>query len=524
MSDIGIAELGITLEEIDTKNNSPYASATTLQATEQYHDTSQPLTHPEKPTNIALIEELTKNKGIIPYSKFMEIALFGPDGYYSSGKAKIGEVGEEGTGDFMTSPEASGLFGASLGQAAKKVWETMGKPNTFRIIEMGAGRGTLADTMLYWLERTEPEFYKTIKYTILEYGDLIKKQQAKIRNPEKVEWVQGSAFTMPFSNVEGVLVSNELPDAFPVERVVRRDGEIRQVYVTLKEKTEEETEDRWVEVLGEPSEEVKSYIEQYGVEIQEAVEEPINLNAAKFQTEVDRALKKGAIITIDYGDDGPVGVRDNHTLRIYSEEIAAETDPAVAYTRAGDVDITASVNFAVLKQIAAADGLSIDFDTSQFIFLEANGLGDPRKMLADVVSNIKSFSELLSIRDDLKHMDELFLSDGSGGFFTLVTTKGITPLRFEQTAHRDPEQSIMPSVRLKIGKPNERLLLQNAGSGYATTDNDGYLDIRISLLDPSNRIAFRAYLENGDAIFDSHNKDQMKEVIENSGYVYDLED
>lgn len=156
-------------------------------------------------TTTLLIKEIEQAGGKIPFSRFMAVSLFGPDGYYSSGKARIG-AGDEERGDFTTAPESSELFGASLGQAARRVWESLGKPETFRIIEMGAGSGTLADSLLHWTKELDPEFYKAIHYTILEYGDLIAKQKKNIRDKEKVEWAQGSATEIPFADVEGVFI------------------------------------------------------------------------------------------------------------------------------------------------------------------------------------------------------------------------------------------------------------------------------------------------------------------------------
>lgn len=82
----------------------------------------------------------------IPYSQFMGESLYGEDGYYSAAHAKI-------RGHFITSPELSEGFNASMGEASRKVWEAMGTPRTFSIVEMGAGNGTMAKDILAWAKQ-----------------------------------------------------------------------------------------------------------------------------------------------------------------------------------------------------------------------------------------------------------------------------------------------------------------------------------------------------------------------------------
>jgi SAM-dependent MidA family methyltransferase len=66
-----------------------------------------------------------------------------------------------------------------------KVWEAMGRPATFNVVEMGAGNGTLAKDFLVWARENEPEFYDALRYNIVEYGDLIKNQQERISGSVK---------------------------------------------------------------------------------------------------------------------------------------------------------------------------------------------------------------------------------------------------------------------------------------------------------------------------------------------------
>ena len=298
-----------------------------------------------------LIEDAIRdNHGRVPYSRVMDISLLGPDGYYSAGKADIREdVREEG--DFLTFPTRE-PFNQSVGESVVKVWEAMGRPDTFQVIEMGAGTGIMAKDMLVWARENNPEFYSALSYVILEYGDLREKQQATIGEdkregidrdrqitPEenasdlvKVQWVQGAATELEthFRDVEGVFLSNELPDTFPAEFVKKIGGAVKQKYVTLEN-------DQWVEVWDDPSEEVSEYIATYEIVLAEnSVEEPINLNAAKWQKQMDKALRRGAVITIDYGKNGETNEdADRLARRIFPRPPHGQNE-RVEYSNAGN--------------------------------------------------------------------------------------------------------------------------------------------------------------------------------------------
>ena len=87
-----------------------------------------------------IIADRIKKEGPISFRDFMEMALYYPGyGYYASADTEIG-----GCGDFYTSSHVHPVFGALIGKQIAEMWEVMEKPNSFHIIEMGAGRGYLA--------------------------------------------------------------------------------------------------------------------------------------------------------------------------------------------------------------------------------------------------------------------------------------------------------------------------------------------------------------------------------------------
>ncbi len=100
-----------------------------------------PAPSPEALAHSAKLCELIRNDiaaqgGWIPFSRFMELALYAPGlGYYTAGARKFGEAG-----DFITAPELSILFGRTV---ARQLVEVM-QASTPHILELGAGSGKLA--------------------------------------------------------------------------------------------------------------------------------------------------------------------------------------------------------------------------------------------------------------------------------------------------------------------------------------------------------------------------------------------
>jgi hypothetical protein len=82
----------------------------------------------DNPTAQRLEQAIHEAGGAIPYSQFMGESLFGEDGYYSAGKARI-------RGHFITSPELSEGFNTSMGEATRKVWDAMGAPKPSRVLQ-----------------------------------------------------------------------------------------------------------------------------------------------------------------------------------------------------------------------------------------------------------------------------------------------------------------------------------------------------------------------------------------------------
>ena len=150
--------------------------------------------------------------GAIPFSEFMSLALYGEDGFYSS----TGRAGRRG--DFITSPEVGPLFGAVLARYIDSVWNKLGSPDNFTIVEVGAGPGTLARSIL----AAAPQCLASGSYMAVEIS-----ASQRDSHPEGVT----SLADMPTRIDNGVIIANELLDNLPFELWVYDDG-WREAYIT----------------------------------------------------------------------------------------------------------------------------------------------------------------------------------------------------------------------------------------------------------------------------------------------------
>ena len=309
-----------------------------------------------------IIEEMQKQGNRLTNAQFMEVALFHPKSGYYTTQPRIG-IGQ----DFETAA-SDPLFGIDMARQIAQMWESMDRPKDFKIVEIGAGTGTLAKRILDHMKYRFPAFYDTLQYIIVDISPGLKNQQREILKDyqDKVRQIEGTAFDLSrLNNITGAFISNELPDAFPVHRItVDKEGDFREIYVTWKE-------GRYQEELGDISDpgiaEYISMVVQEGVELKSGMELPVNLGLFKWQQELSRSLAKGYIITVDYG---------GKSKDIYSQDKPAvwggkarRLDMPSIYdylSRGIAVDITSLVDFGIIAKAGEQRGIdAIDMLTQQ---------------------------------------------------------------------------------------------------------------------------------------------------------------
>jgi len=305
-------------------------------------------------------ERLREAGGTLSFAEYMHYALYAPGlGYYSAGATKFGAAG-----DFVTAPEISPLFGRVVARQCAEVLAALGSAS---ILELGAGSGRLAIDVLGKLADLDrlPE-----EYLILEVSaDLAERQQKAIaaERPDladRVRWLE----QLPESH-RGVILANEVLDALPAERFVRRDT-LRQLRVRAAGNGFEFVEAEAPAVLRAAVATIESDL---GGPLADGYTSEVSLAAPGFVADVLAPLTDGVALFFDYGFArreyySPDRLRG--TLRCHFRHHAHD-DPLIL---AGIQDITAWVDFTTIASAGIDAGASVAGFTNQAAFLLAGGL------------------------------------------------------------------------------------------------------------------------------------------------------
>jgi SAM-dependent MidA family methyltransferase len=339
---------------------------------------------PGHPDLIAAIAKEIRKFGPVPFARFMELALYHPQfGYYMRLGEKEDAEGPRGTlvgedrigwsGDYYTSSDVHPILAGSLAKQIAQMDELLGRPSPLVVIEMGAGKGQLARDLLAAYHKLSGSLFERLHYVIIERSPAMQESQRRhltpwLSRPGRVSWLS-SVTELGTESVVGVLFSNELVDAFPVHRLRVQDGQPQEVFVGYDDR-------RFSEELRPLSADLEEYLRRLstmGVTLPEGARAEINLQAVAWMKEVSAALRRGFVITIDYGHIvqdlyGP----DRHggTLLCYYHHLASE-DP---YRRVGLQDMTAHVDFSTLAAVGEETGLHVTGFTNQMSFLIGLGV------------------------------------------------------------------------------------------------------------------------------------------------------
>jgi SAM-dependent MidA family methyltransferase len=311
----------------------------------------------------------------------MEAALYDPEfGYYT--RADLKRWGREG--DYRTSAERSELFAATFARYFAKLYEELGRPSQWSIIEVGAGDGSFARRVQRALEEEYPRIFEATRYHISE-----------IHNVSRP--IRGSNPILYFSN--------ELLDAFPVHRV-SDEGEL---YVTL------DSDNRFTWSVGPHSTpRLTEFLDEHSLKLAPGQTIEINLAIDGWLTSVAANVEHGYIITVDYGAEAaelydPV-LRPDGTLRAFSRHGFVDD----VLSAPGEYDITSSVNWTQVKATGERLGLKVvEFD-SQDRFLLRAGLLDA---LARRLKQMEKASDQLRLTTDAR---EMILPGGMASSFQVL--------------------------------------------------------------------------------------------------------
>jgi len=361
-----------------------------------------------------IVEQITKSpEQRITFAEFMELALYHPQqGYYATNQS-----GKGIQSDFFTSSHLGADFGELLAQQFAQMWEILGRPNPFTLIEMGAGQGLLVQDILRYLNKHHFACFEALRYIIVEKSLALAAEQQRRFGKFAESWGSLSWKTweeIPKDSIVGCCFSNELVDAFPVHQVVRVGETLQEIYVNPS----------FQETISELStSKLLEYFENVDVNLAaqnypEGYRSEVNLQALDWLETVSDRLHQGYLLTIDYGYSAQryySPTRTHGTLQCYYQH-AHHSNP---YLAIGRQDITAHVNFTALERWGEQFGLQNIGLTQQGLFLMALGLGD---RLSALSNSDQSLQNILSRRESLH---ALMNPMGLGNFGVLIQSKGL---------------------------------------------------------------------------------------------------
>jgi SAM-dependent MidA family methyltransferase len=262
-----------------------------------------------------ITDEVASN-GPIPFERFMELSLYDPEGFFGGHQLRSNK-----SGDFLTSPEVSSVFGETLAVFVAAVRDRIGEP--FRVVEVGAGSGSLLRPMLELLD-----------------VDALAVEISPAARLALAEFVPVSD-RLPHS-VRGVVIANELLDNLPM---------------ALAQRTVEGWRERWVGAEGDglvlvdapPRPEVVEWLDAFAGPIAPGGWVEVQLAAREWVGTVLSRLEAGSLLVVDYGDtaENLLPRRQAGTLRTYR---AHHLGPH-PLDEPGETDITADVNFTALLDL-----------------------------------------------------------------------------------------------------------------------------------------------------------------------------
>ena len=327
----------------------------------------------------AIRSEVDAAGGRITFARFMELALYHPErGYYLSPERRPGR-----SGDFLTAPEASPLFGLTLARQLAECWERLGRPERWTVREYGAGVGGLAYDVIAGLATEAPAARAGLDYRLVEPNRhrldeaLAAMAEVGLAGIVRAEETPAPGSAGGLSPIVGVVFANEVADAFPVHRLIARGGRFREGYVVWRNEgnkgwfAEEEGEPS-LEELGAPLWEQRA---AEGVMLRDGDRVDVSPAARAWFADAARGLGRGYAIVFDYGYPAAELYRDHRlagTLRAYAGHTVTD-DP---FRRIGRQDLTAHVDFTALERTGLDAGLVSAGLTTQGAFLASLGLGD----------------------------------------------------------------------------------------------------------------------------------------------------
>ena len=356
-----------------------------------------------------LVEKMVariERDGPISFAAFMEAALYDPEfGYYMTAGPRIGREG-----DYYTSLDVHPIFAELVGRQIAQAAEEIVPSGEFTIVEMGAGKGLLAQHLLNAYRRDKPDFLARLRYLLVERSPaMVETQKQRLLELTdagvNIAWVP-DLDAVSADSITGVFLSNELVDAFPVHRLVKRPLGLREIFVGWDGS-------RFIEIEAPPfSPDLEAYFARIGISLEVGQQAEVNLQALAWMRQVGTRLRRGLVVTIDYGHaaaDLFAPARKTGTLLGYYRHTVSDSP----YVHVGQQDLTAHVDFTSLALAGQDMGLEVTGFTNQLHFLIGLGIES-------------TFADLDPESPQSAAMRELLRPDGMGTTYKiLIQHKGM---------------------------------------------------------------------------------------------------
>jgi SAM-dependent MidA family methyltransferase len=359
------------------------------------------------------IEHEIRQRGPMPFSRYMQICLYDPTaGYYSRNAEQFGKAG-----DFYTSSDVHAVFGRLLARQFDQMWQELDRPPEIEILELGPGRGLFARDVLDWSNKKFPAFFASLTYSLQESSPALRaKLQDTLENPV----ASGKAILSEESLEEGpaihrslapgtplIVFANEFFDAVPVEIL----GAAGKLHLALEN-------NRLREIWLPPLDEELEFLDRYSVHPEAGERIDVPILAQNWIQQIAHSISRGALLIIDYGytRNEQLAGRYRGTLMAYRHH-SASPDP---YQAPGEQDLTAHVNFTALAAACEQAGMRVEklFTQSQFLM----GIGE-KNQFADAFEDCRVPQERAKVALQLKH---LVTPVGMGeNFQVLIASRGV---------------------------------------------------------------------------------------------------
>lgn len=292
------------------------------------------------------IEAEIRRKGPIPFSRYMQLCLYGepgsPSGFYTRPQEQFGKAG-----DFYTSSDVHAVYGRLLARQFEQMWRTLDDPESITIVELGPGRGLFAADVLDWCSRKFPDFAGALRYSFIETSSMLRDRLAeRFRGNPKVT-IHGTIADAFASSADHVIVfGNEFFDALPTEILDHR-GELR---IGVEG-------GRFIEKFVPATPVVAEFVKKYAIQPaqHERVDAPVAAQRTMLELAAYMKQKRGYCVFVDYGYVQGEMFAGRHlgTVTSFRKHTVSNT----CYEAPGEQDITVHVNFTALADAARQHGL-----------------------------------------------------------------------------------------------------------------------------------------------------------------------